>query len=159
MKPAGKNKTTLKRGIKISKNKTIRFRSSNKTLISFEKEIVVKFLQMLNTIKLFHWRTYSYPAHKATDDLYESLNSHIDRFIEILLGKTQNRIKLGSKTLTLKDVSSVISFRKEVDAYKTYLVGLDTHRGLLTMSNTDLFTIRDEILGDLNQFLYLTTFK
>ena len=87
MKPAGKNKTTLKRGIKISKNKTIRFRSSNKTLISFEKEIVVKFLQMLNTIKLFHWRTYSYPAHKATDDLYESLNSHIDRFIEILLGK------------------------------------------------------------------------
>jgi len=27
------------------------------------------------------------------------------------------------------------------------------------MSNADLFTIRDDILADLNQFLYLYTFK
>jgi hypothetical protein len=29
----------------------------------------------------------------------------------------------------------------------------------LLISNTDLFNIRDTILGDLNQFLYLLTFK
>jgi len=27
------------------------------------------------------------------------------------------------------------------------------------MTNTDLLNIRDEILGDMNQFLYLLTFK
>ena len=27
------------------------------------------------------------------------------------------------------------------------------------MSNTDLFNIRDTILGDMNQFLYLLTFN
>jgi hypothetical protein len=30
---------------------------------------------------------------------------------------------------------------------------------LRTMSNSDLFNIRDEILSDLNKFLYLLTFK
>ena len=158
MKQTNKSKT-LKSKMTFPKNKTRRAIPTNKSLISFEKEVVVKFLQILNTIKLFHWRTYSYATHEATDDLYESLNTHIDRFIEILLGKTQNRIKLGNKSMCLKDISSMAAFRKEINAYKSYLVDLDTHKGLLTMSNTDLFNIRDEILGDLNQFLYLSTFK
>jgi hypothetical protein len=42
---------------------------------------------------------------------------------------------------------------------KNYLVGLDNNKALSTMSNSDLFNIRDEILADLNKFLYLLTFK
>ena len=43
-------------------------------------------------IKLYHWKTRSYAQHEATDKLYESLNKHIDEFIEVLIGKYSKRI-------------------------------------------------------------------
>jgi hypothetical protein len=44
-------------------------------------------------------------------------------------------------------------------AFKGYLVGLNDNSTMKRMSNTDLYSIRDTILGDLNQLLYLLTFK
>ena len=34
------------------------------------KDSVYYFLQMLNTIKIYHWKTTDYSTHKATDELY-----------------------------------------------------------------------------------------
>lgn len=134
--------------------------STPKLLQSFEKEITTKFLEMLNTIKLYHWKTYSYPAHKATDDLYSKLGESVDKFIEVLLGKAQNRINLlGSKTIRLRDMKSPEEFKRVIGEYKSYLVNLNSNKAMKSMSNMDLFNIRDEILADLNQFLYLYTFK
>jgi len=118
--------------------------------------MVTMFLQMLNTVKLYHWKTSSYAQHKATDELYSNLNSTIDTFVEIMLGKTGGRVNLtGTKTIPLLDYTDVSGFKREVEMYKDYLIGLqvDGHR------DTDLLNVRDEILGHLNQFTYLLTFK
>jgi DNA-binding ferritin-like protein len=134
--------------------------SSSSSLSEFQKEIASVFLEMLLMVKLFHWKTTSYATHKATDELYLKLNANIDSFIEILLGKSGSRIDLMSKSnIRLVDLSSQESLKREVDAFKGYLVGLNDNKALQTMSNSDLFNIRDTILGDLNQFLYLLTFK
>lgn len=134
--------------------------NTNSSLNNFEKEITCKFLEMLNTIKLFHWKTYSYATHKATDELYSKLGDNIDKFIEVLLGKTQNRTNLVNiKSIRLRDMTSHDEFKKVIQEYKSYLVNLNNNRAMNSMSNTDIFNIRDEILGDLNQFLYLYTFK
>ena len=115
---------------------------------------------MLLMVKLFHWKTHSYATHKATDDLYTKLNADIDRFIEILLGKTGSRIDLmGHKSITLIDLNSQDQLKSKIESFKSYLVGLTNNKGLSSMTNTDLLNIRDEILGDMNQFLYLLTFK
>jgi hypothetical protein len=129
---------------------------------SFQKDVTLLFLQILMMVKLFHWKTTSYATHKATDDLYTKLNANIDSFIEILLGKTGSRIDLMSnKNLRLVDLSSQESLKREVEKFKKYLVDLDHHSYLKNknMNNTDLYNIRDTIVGDLNQFLYLLTFK
>ena len=140
------------------KNGTRRRQSNN--LAAFQKEIAVVFLEMLMMVKLYHWKTTSYATHKATDELYTKLNANIDSFIEILLGKSGSRIDLMSnKQIKLVDLSSQESLKREVEALKGYLVGLNDNKAMQTMSNTDLFNIRDTILGDLNQFLYLLTFK
>lgn len=137
-----------------------RYLTSSSTLSAFQKEIAVIFLEMLMMVKLFHWKTTSYATHKATDELYTKLNANIDSFIEILLGKSGSRIDLMSnKQIKLVDLSNQESLKKEVEAFKGYLVSLNENKAMLTMSNTDLFNIRDTILGDLNQFLYLLTFK
>jgi DNA-binding ferritin-like protein len=127
---------------------------------SFEKEITVVFLEMLLMVKLFHWKTHSFATHKATDELYDSLNDHIDDFIEVLLGKTGDRIDLmNHKSISLIDLDSPSKLKTKIESFKSYLVSLSNNKGMSLMTNTDLLNIRDEILGDMNKFLYLLTFK
>ena len=149
---------------KRNKVSTMRRKSSSpknaSSIKKFQKEITVIFFEMLLMVKLFHWKTHSYATHKATDELYSKLNDDIDKFIEILLGKTGFRIDLmGHKTISLIDLSSPEQLKSKIESFKSYLVGLTNNKGLGSMTNTDLLNIRDEILGDMNQFLYLLTFK
>jgi DNA-binding ferritin-like protein len=127
---------------------------------AFEQKIILTFLELLNTVKLFHWKTQSYATHKATDELYSSLNENVDKFVEVLLGKIGNRVNLlKTHTIPLKDFSSTEEFIAEINRMKTFLVDLDSNDAMHIMSNSDLYNIRDEILGDLNQTLYLLTFR
>ena len=131
-----------------------------KSMASFEKDVTVRFLEILIMVKLYHWKTSSYATHKATDELYTNLNANIDKFIEVLLGKAGNRINLmGKKTISLIDLNSPERLRAEINSFKNYLVSITNSHAIKFMSNTDLLNIRDEILGNLNQFLYLLTFK
>ena len=150
------------------KNKTAKNRSNRSNRSKYTTEhITLMFLQMLNTVKLFHWKTRSYAQHKATDDLYSNLNSSIDSFIEILLGKTGSRVNLsGVKHLPLHDFNNSVVFEQEIEMYKKYLIEMTNHTnhnivksGLSEKQDTDLINVRDEILGHLNQFTYLLTFK
>jgi len=134
--------------------------NTSRSIQEFEREITVLFLEMLLMIKLFHWKTHSYATHKATDELYSSLNEKMDQFIEILLGKTNTRIQLtNKKTIQLFDTTSVDGFKNKIDGFKSYLINLNENKSFNLMSNYDLLTVRDEILGDLNRFLYLLTFN
>jgi len=124
-----------------------------------QQKIVTMFLQMLNTVKLYHWKTSSYAQHKATDELYSSLNSTIDSFVEIMLGKTGGRVDLTSKSsIPLHDYSDLSDFKQEIEMYKDYLIGMSESQ-FNTGRDTDLLNTRDELLGHLNQFTYLLTFK
>jgi hypothetical protein len=140
--------------VKSLKNYTKRVVRSS----SFQKEITVKFFELLLMIKLFHWKTSSHSIHKATDELYTKLNENMDKFIEILLGKTGIRINLLNKhNISLIDLTNKEQLVKKINLYKSYMVNLSNNSFIRSMSNTDLLNVRDEILGDLNQFLYLLT--
>ena len=121
-----------------------------------QAQIVTMFLQMLNTVKLYHWKTTSYAQHKATDELYANLNTNIDTFVEIMLGKTGARVNLtGHKSIPLLDYTNTGDFTKEINKYKEFLININ----ISATNNSDLLNVRDEILGNLNQFTYLLTFK
>jgi DNA-binding ferritin-like protein len=127
---------------------------------STQQKIVSMFLQMLNTVKLYHWKTYSYSQHKATDELYEKLNENLDTFVEVMLGKQGTRVNLtGHKMLPMLDYTNVKDFHKEIEKYKQFLISLNEDAGLNITNNSDLLSIRDDILGNLNQFTYLLTFR
>ena len=121
-----------------------------------ERDITVYFLEMLNTIKLFHWKTTNYAVHKATDDLHSKLSGNVDTFVETMLGKHGGRVILTHHhTMQLKDYSHVEPFKQEIERYKTFLIEL-THK-LNATSDSDLLNTRDEMLGHLNQMSYLLT--
>jgi DNA-binding ferritin-like protein len=144
---------------KNSKKKTRRTHSSITNKYT-QQHIVTMFLQMLNTVKLYHWKTSSYAQHKATDELYGNLNTNIDTFVEVMLGKTGGRVNLTFvKTLPLLDYTNVADFKREIAKYKQFLIDMNKDDTLNITNNSDLLNIRDEILANLNQFTYLLTFK
>lgn len=144
---------TIKKSSLNKKNKSIK----NSTKLNKDKLIILTFLEMLNTIKLYHWKTHSYSTHKATDELYKELNVSIDNFVEVFLGKDGRRVNLQNvKQLKLNDFNSLESFKKNIEKYKTFLIQLDITNN---NKNSDLYNIRDEILGQLNKFTYLLTFN
>lgn len=129
---------------------------------SIQSKITSTFLCILNTIKLYHWNTDHYATHKATDQLYTDLNAKIDTFVETMLGKEDvpSRNKdLNIRSLQLNTFKSNKDFRKETEAYKTFLIGLSDEKSFNTPQNSDLMNMRDDILSSLNQFLYLLTLR
>jgi len=113
------------------------------------------FLIMRNQIKLYHWQTGMYSRHKGTDDVVKSLDDNIDKFVEVYMGK-YGRPKMSSRNnvITLKNLSE----KNAIVFVKACIQELleEVPRGL-KKTDTDLLNIRDEMLGDLNQLLYLFT--
>jgi len=147
-----KNKTNTKKKGGNNRTRKNNNRISNKT----SSHIVKVFLEMLNMVKLYHWKTLSYSQHKATDELYAKLNKNIDSFIEVLIGKEERRIKMLEKRIDLIDPSNTRDFKSRIYDYREFLIDINLYFD--DKKDTDLLSIRDEILSDINQFLYLMTF-
>lgn len=135
------------------------------SLSKFEREIVTAFLTFLNVIKLYHWNTYSYGEHKATDSLYEKMNDHIDKFLEVLLGKetglhpTSGRINIDNMNISIPAIYNREKLAGYIEIFKSYLITIEEKDELEIIYNGDLYNIRDEIVADLNEFLYLLTLE
>jgi len=113
------------------------------------------FFTMREQIKLYHWQTKVYSRHKATDGVIEALDGSIDKYVEVYMGKYGRMKMTGSNaSITVKNLSeaSVVIFIKRCILYlNTELVKK------LKETDTDLVNIRDEMLAELNQLLYLFT--
>lgn len=129
-------------------------------------EYILRFLEMLNTIKIYHWSSLSYPTHKATDELHSKLSELIDSFIEIYIGHLSRRgggagggasagvpvFKRGAaSTISFCECKSLEVFCKKLDGYIIYMEGITERLN----GYTDLVNIRDEMVGALAQALYL----
>ena len=117
-------------------------------------KIILLFLEMLNMIKLYHWQTYSYSTHKATDQIFSELSDNVDKYVEVMLGKGPSRPRIQSKSIPLKSFNHITPFLKEIEKYKKIFISLS-----YSSEDSDLLNIRDEILGNLNQFTYLLSLK
>jgi len=153
MKNTKKNKKSGKRA------QTMKIRTPIQRKIP---EVAIYFTEMVDLVKLYHWKTKIYSQHKATDQLHEKLSEYVDQFIEVLLGKEKNRIDILDKKMKQKIKSIRVISRDEKDfknklfQYRSFLIDLNSI--LDSEKDSDLLNIRDEILASINQFLYLMTF-
>lgn len=118
-------------------------------------EIIHLMMSLRDQVKLYHWQTMSYPRHKATDDLVGNLDTNIDKFVEVYIGK------YGRPKMTAKHSIHINNFSdKEATRFLENVVAWLTHvlPKKLKKTDSDLLNIRDEIMADLNQTLYLFTF-
>lgn len=115
------------------------------------------FLHLRDQIKLYHWQTRIYSRHIATDKILETLEKSIDSFVEVYIGKYgRPRITGKNAIITLQNITEAGATRL-INASIKYLQGPLTKS--LQPSDTDLMNIRDELIADLHQLLYLFTLK
>ena len=105
-------------------------------------------------MKLFHFQTAQYGAHKASDAYLEKFAATMDKFLEIAQGIYG---KITLKKYTLKGTAHTdANITKHIDAIITVMRSkIDD----ILEEYTDLINIRDEMVGDLEQLKYLLTFK
>ncbi len=149
-----------------SRKKSLK-RSSTKKFITvghveskedYVKVFVRKMLEIPIAVRLFHWKTDSYATHKATDGLLETLNEIIDKYVETLLGKTHIKIHMDNyNNLHIPNLENNAKLEEYIKSIIEFL--LEIHKKLDIEKDTDLLNIRDEIIGDLNKFLYLLRLK
>jgi hypothetical protein len=115
-------------------------------------EIVATFFNMREQIKLYHWQTRSFAEHKATDELIAKLDTNIDTFVEVYMGRYGRPVMkrtLPVKNLTVTGIRGFINKSGDWLSFKLPRI--------VKRTDTDLLNIRDEILADLNQIKYLFT--
>lgn len=124
--------------------------------------LILTFMEMLNTIKIFHWSTLSYPSHKATDDLHTKLSEFTDAFIEQYIGgigggkiPVFHGRDVGNKSIPFCECKSLDMFKSKLGEYKTFLISLTDKLNDVT----ELLNIRDEMIGAIDQTVYLLRLK
>jgi hypothetical protein len=92
-------------------------------------------------LRLTHWETTSYELHKAVETTQESLEGLLDDFVEACIGKDEGKRPSFQGTVTKElDPDSFLDFLSSV-----------------SIKDTDLLNIRDEMLQVVHKFKYLKT--
>lgn len=113
-------------------------------------------LTLRNQLKMYHWQTHVYARHVATDKALEELDKLIDAYVEIYIGK-YGRPKLDADTRVLRlQTLTEAGAAKLVGAAIRHMLG-PMVRKLDAAKDSDLINLRDEMVADLNQLLYLFT--
>lgn len=116
--------------------------------------MVKNFLQFQTSLQIYHWRTKDYARHKATDALYKALQTKIDKFVETLIGSRQKNLSPDSGKLSFDIIAC-----NDTNAMRHLLLPFQTYLQKLKVkpSETDLVNLRDEMISDIHQALYLFT--
>lgn len=115
-------------------------------------------LNLRNQLKLYHWQTRVYARHIAVDGVLEKLDTLIDEYVEIYIGKYGRPKLSGADAIIRLHNLSEAGATKLVNAAIKYMMG-PLVKGLKTGVDTDLINVRDEMVANLNQLLYLFTLR
>jgi len=118
---------------------------------------VIKIMNFQQQMKILHWQTTSFARHNAYGGIYDSIDDLLDKFAEICMGK-YGRIELNDEIsqLELKNMKD-LSINSYLNEFCDFLVDLTDEFD--NKKDTDVLTIRDEILSEVNKLKYLLTLK
>ena len=112
--------------------------------------VLTPLVQFQQQLRIFHWQTDSYAAHKAFGKAYEDLDDVIDTFVETYMGRFGRSKPTTSFQITLKPLESDNTVNMVLEDFVLYLKEMNDH----IPSESDLLNIRDELLGLVNHLKY-----
>ena len=117
-------------------------------------------------IRLYHWSTKVYARHVASGNLYTNVDEFIDKFVEVYMGKFNGghlkgipfkyeKMNIELYNMDDEDIVECLNDLKDVLVNQVYpwLSNMPHH------TNTDLKNLVDDLMGNVNQTLYLFTLQ
>ena len=122
----------------------------------FGNKLVEVFFKHQIVIKMFHFQTKKYAAHKTLDCYLCKFSENFDRFMESFQG-VYGRLTNEKIDLSI-DLVSDLDYKENIDRFKNILL---TIRKKLSANkeNDGLISILDDMVADVQQLLYLLTFE
>jgi DNA-binding ferritin-like protein len=114
------------------------------------------FLTLQAQLKIMHWQTKGYARHKALDKTLGELYDLVDTFVEEAMGKYGKFIlENETKTINLSNLSEL-----DIRSFaNTSIEALNQYNEQFEDIDTNLFNIRDEMIGLFNKLKYLLTLE
>lgn len=139
---------TTSEEVSEKKNKNI-----NKKQVDSLNQLAINMFNHYIAMKLYHFQTENYSAHKTSDTYIEKFLELKDRFLEVAQGIYG---KINLKKYDIKGSShNDENIFNHINGYIKYL---NTGINDVLDDRTDLLNIRDELLSEANQLKYLLTF-
>lgn len=130
--------------------KTLLNRMENK-----QNRAIVLMVNFQLQMKVFHWQTTSYAQHMAFGAIYDYLDGAIDKFVEMLQGRS-DRINFDDAGLKIQKLTDE-AVNGSVEEFGKLLVSLSSYFD--TKADSDLLNLRDEMLGEINKLKFLLSLK
>lgn len=111
------------------------------------QDTVATLLQFSILLSIYHWHTFSYSRHKATDELYHHLLEFMDQLVEYYQGK-HPRIQFNHD-IRIQTVTD--------DTILPILDSLSNTVELITVRDEGIRARRDDLIGYIHQTMYLFT--
>ena len=112
--------------------------------------VLATFFQHQLTVKMYHFQTKRYGAHKAADAYLVKYTANLDQFMEVWQGEAG----------TVKDTDLVVNVKTYNDSnIAQHLNSVAAFLNSFNKLSTELKAIRDVMLADLQQFKYLLIFE
>jgi hypothetical protein len=120
------------------------------------ESIIQVFFNIILNLRLYHWSTFSHARHTASGELYDTLSTLSDKFIETYMGRYKRPEFKSTFNVSVKQFNdtNIINALNEYIQFLKYEVPRN-----IKESDTDLLNIRDEMVGEINKTLYLFTLK
>lgn len=131
---------------------------SGMTKEEYVTDMSVLFFEFQNNLKLFHFQTGNYGAHKSSDKLHGKMAELSDEFLETFQGK------YGRIPAIVKERSvAIISSDEEDDIYAlcdNFIQEIDEKSALAldVTKDSELFSLLDGIKVQIQRFKYLIGF-
>ena len=120
--------------------------------IKLLNQLVQYFFKHQIVMKMYHFQTKKYGAHKASDSYLDTFLGKFDSFMEIAQG-AYGTLDLQQTEMNIIMVNDETIFT-HLDEYIETLKSLDSR-----IKHTALINLRDEMLGDTDQLKYLLKFQ
>jgi len=122
---------------------------------SFHSKLVRACLEMVVLTKIFHWQTFRYARHTASDTFYTDLNEKVDSLIEQCMG-ADGRFDL-SRTQTIRVANMTMpKYLRKLHAFQQTLRSMESE-GFKTKKYQGVRNTRDDLLGIIDQYMYRLT--
>lgn len=145
---------TQKQKKRLNKSVKRRRNSSKEHMIN---KFIKNMMSLQMTLKMVHWTTKNYAVHKATDKGIQKILPLIDTFVETFLGKNHFPLKQNAiNSIQIKKINNQSDLDNFIKNNVHYLINLNTF--ISKEEHSDLVSVRDDIVGELNVLKYLLNF-